>query len=133
MRYSDKTIEWFRNPRTVGEIADADGIGAVGDATCGDFLKIFIKVEEDHVRDIKFLCRGCPAAIATAGAATELARGKHLDEAVEITDEQIVAAVGGLPEPKLHCSNLAAEALQRAILDYVLNYPRKVMKGRGAS
>ena len=128
MNYSDKIIEHFGNPRNVGEIARADGAGAIGDPQCGDFLKISIRIENDHIRDMKFLCRGCPTAIATASILTELTMGKHLDEASEVTDEQIAAALGGLPEHKMHCSNLAVEALQEAIMDYILNYPRRAMK-----
>lgn len=111
------------SPRNVGEIPDADGVGSVGDPTCGDYLKVWIKVRNFHIVDIKFKCRGCPAAIATASAMTELAKGKHVDEAAEITDEMIAQAVGGLPPQKEHCSNLAATALYEAIMNYVFRSP----------
>ena len=128
MDYSDKLVDHFRNPRNVGDIPDADGVGVVGDPNCGDFLKVSIKVDGDRVSDVKFLCQGCPAAIATASIATELAIGKNLDDAAEITADEIAAVLGGLPEHKMHCSNLAAEGLQGAIMDHVLNYPRRVME-----
>lgn len=120
MLYTQTLIDHFANPRNVGELADADGVGEVRDPTCGDFLRIWIKVEDEHIADIKFKCKGCPAAIATASVLTEMAKGKHVDEAAEITDEKIAEAIGGLPLDKMHCSNIGAEALWRAIEDYIL-------------
>lgn len=119
MLYTETLIEHFANPRNVGEIDDADGVGQVGDPGCGDFLKIWIKVENERICDIKFKCKGCPAAIATASVLTEMAKGRSVDEAAEINDEMVAKAIGGLPLEKMHCSNLGAEALHRAIWDYV--------------
>lgn len=116
--YTDKVIEHFLNPRNVGRIADPDGVGTLGDPSCGDYLRIYIKVNDNRIVDIKFEIFGCPAAIATSSVLTELAKGKTLEEALEITDLEIVRALGGLPDPKIHCSNLGAAALHRAILDY---------------
>lgn len=117
--YNEKLLEHFSHPRNVGEIQDADGIAQMGDPTCGDMVKVWIKVREDRIVDIKFRVFGCPAAIATCSVMTELAMGKSLDEAAEITDEVVAAAVGGLPPDKVHCSNLSASALYEAIMDYV--------------
>ncbi len=116
--YAEKVLEHFSNPRNVGTIADADGIGAIGDPSCGDYLCINIKVKEERICDIKFQIYGCPAAIATSSVLTELAQGKSLDEAMQIEDLDVLEALGGLPDPKVHCSNLGAEALHQAILDY---------------
>ncbi|WP_290596206.1 MULTISPECIES: Fe-S cluster assembly scaffold protein NifU [unclassified Archaeoglobus] len=117
--YSDKVFEHFRNPRNVGEIKDADGVGTVGNPVCGDLMTIYIKVENDRIKDIKFQTFGCAAAIATSSMATELAKGKTLKEALEITRDVVAEALGGLPKQKMHCSNLAADALRRAIVDYL--------------
>jgi len=118
--YSDKVIDHFLHPRNAGQIPDPDGVGTIGDPSCGDYLRIYIKVKDNCIADIKFEIFGCPAAIATSSALTELAKGKSLDEAFEITDLDIVEALGGLPDPKMHCSNLGAGALQQAILDYIV-------------
>jgi len=128
--YSEKLIDHFENPRNVGELPDADGIGQVGDRGCGDSIKVWIKVRDEHIVDIKFKCRGCPAAIATASAMTELAKGIHVDEAAEITDEMISDAVGGLSEQKEHCSSLGATALYEAVMDYVFRSVREVSRDR---
>lgn len=117
--YGEKIIQHFLNPLNVGEIPDADGVGAIGDTACGDYLKVWIKVKENRIVDIKFKCRGCPAAIATSSMMTELALGKDLDDAGEISGEMIEEALGGLPEGKRHCSNLGADALYEAILSYI--------------
>lgn len=117
--YSEIIKEHFLNPRNVGEIPDADGVGSFGDPECGDYLRVWIKVRDEHIMDIKFRCKGCPAAIACASMMTVLASGKHVDEAAEMDEEMIDEALGGLPEHKRHCSNLGAGALQEAILDYV--------------
>jgi len=122
VRYTDVLIDHFLHPRNVGEIPDADGVGSVGDPNCGDILKVWIRVRDEHVVDVRFKCRGCPAAIATGSAMTELAKGRHLDDAAEIGPEMIADALGGLPDGKTHCSNLGAAALQNAILDYIWRF-----------
>ena len=121
MMYSEKVLDHFRNPRNVGEIEDADGVGTVGNPVCGDMMSIYIKVENDHIKDIKFKTFGCGAAIATTSMTTELAKGKTLDEALKITREEVADELGGLPPVKMHCSNLAADALHEAINDYRKN------------
>ena len=120
--YTDIVIEHFENPRNVGDMTDPDGIGVFGDPGCGDFLKVFIRVEDNIITDIKYLIKGCPASIACASIMTELAIGKDLDEAMMIEDEDIVNALGGLPEHKLHCSNLGASGLKEAIINHVYAY-----------
>ncbi|MCW4035712.1 MAG: Fe-S cluster assembly scaffold protein NifU [Candidatus Bathyarchaeota archaeon] len=119
--YSEKVLDHFRNPRNVGEIEDADGVGTVGNPVCGDMMSIYIKVENDRIKDIKFKTFGCGAAIATTSMTTELAKGKTLDEALKITREDVADELGGLPPVKMHCSNLAADALHEAINDYRKN------------
>ena len=116
--YSDKVLEHFKNPRNVGEIKDADGVGTVGNPVCGDMMTMYIKVKDDHITDIKFKTYGCGAAIATSSMTTELAKGKTVDEALEITRQSVADALEGLPPVKMHCSNLAADALHEAIKDY---------------
>jgi nitrogen fixation NifU-like protein len=116
--YSEKVMEHFTNPRNVGEIPDADGIGKVGNPVCGDLMWIYIKVKDDRIEDIKFKTFGCGAAIATSSMITELARGKTLDEAMKITRQDVADALDGLPPVKMHCSNLAADGLHAAIEDY---------------
>ena len=116
--YSNKVMEHFRNPRNMGEIKDADGIGTVGNPVCGDLMTIYIKVKNNKIDDIKFKTFGCAAAIATSSMITELARGKTLDEASKITRDNVANELDGLPPIKMHCSNLAADALREAIKDY---------------
>ncbi len=116
--YSEKVLDHFRNPRNMGEIKDADGIGKVGNPVCGDLMWIYIKVKDDRLEDIKFKTFGCGAAIATSSMITELARGKTLDEALKITRKDVADALEGLPPVKMHCSNLAADGLRAAIEDY---------------
>ncbi len=118
MMYSEKVLDHFRNPRNVGEIEDADGVGTVGNPVCGDMMSVYIKVEDDKIADIKFRTFGCGAAIATTSMTTELAKGKTLDEAMEITRQDVADELGGLPPVKMHCSNLAADALHEAIENY---------------
>lgn len=117
--YSEKVMEHFANPRNVGEIKDADGIGKVGNPTCGDLMWIYIKVKDNRLEDIKFKTFGCGAAIATSSMITELARGMTLEEALEITRKDVADALDGLPPVKMHCSNLAADGLHAAIKDYL--------------
>ncbi|PRX24227.1 modular FeS cluster scaffolding protein NifU [Orenia metallireducens] len=117
--YSDKVMEHFQNPRNVGEIPDANGVGTVGNAKCGDIMKMFIKVEDNIITDVKFKTFGCGAAIATSSMATELAVGKTVEEALELTNKAVAEALDGLPPAKMHCSNLAADALKKAINNYL--------------
>lgn len=116
--YSEKVMDHFTNPRNVGEITDANGVGEVGNPSCGDIMKIYLKVEDNVIKDIKFKTFGCGAAIATSSMVTEMAKGKTLDEALEITNKQVAEMLDGLPPKKMHCSNLAADALKKAIEDY---------------
>lgn len=118
MIYSDKVMDHFTNPRNVGEISNADGIGEVGNAKCGDIMKMYIKVDKNVITDVKFKTFGCGAAIATSSMATELIIGKTIDEALKITNKAVVEALEGLPPAKLHCSVLAEEAMKAAIDDY---------------
>lgn len=116
--YSETVKDHFKNPRNVGEIKDADGVGEVGNPVCGDIMTIFLKVEHDRIEDIKFLTFGCGAAIAVSSMLTEMAKGKTLEEAKKITNKDVAQALESLPKNKLHCSNLGADALQMAIKDY---------------
>jgi len=116
--YTDKVLDHFMNPRNVGSIPDADGIGQVGNPTCGDMMDFYIKVKDNRLADIKFKTFGCGAAIAVSSMVSEMAMGKTLEEAQAITREQVAAELGGLPDNKMHCSNLGAEALHAAIEDY---------------
>lgn len=116
--YSAKVMDHFMNPRNVGTIADADGIGEVGNAKCGDIMKFYIKVKDNIITDIKFNTFGCGAAVATSSMATELAKGKTIEDAMKMTNQAVAEALDGLPPVKMHCSNLAADALQAAIFDY---------------
>jgi nitrogen fixation NifU-like protein len=122
--YTDTVIEHFMCPRNVGSMNDADGEGTIGDPGCGDSLTIYIKVRNEIIEDISFLVFGCAAAIATSSMTTELAKGKTIEEAMKITEDDIVEALGGLPENKKHCSNLGVKALRSAIENY---YSRKVL------
>lgn len=117
--YSDKVMDHFRNPRNVGEIVGASGVGTVGNPVCGDMMTIYIKVKDDRLVDIKFKTFGCGAAIATSSMITELAKGKTLEDALKVTRKDIAEALDGLPPVKMHCSNLAADALHAAIQDYL--------------
>ena len=117
-KYSEKVMEHFQNPRNVGEIADADGIGTVGNASCGDIMKLFIKVKDGKIVEAKFKTFGCGAAIATSSMVTELVIGKTIDEALKISKATVAEALDGLPPQKMHCSNLAADALKAAIEEY---------------
>jgi len=118
--YTEKVMDHFTNPRNVGEIADASGIGEVGNAKCGDIMRIYLKVDDkDVIQDVKFKTFGCGAAIATSSMVTELVKGKTLQEALDISNQAVAEALGGLPPAKMHCSNLAADALHEAIKDYM--------------
>lgn len=111
-------MDHFRNPRNVGEIKDADGIGEVGNAKCGDIMRVYIKVKDGIISDVKFMTFGCGSAIATSSMATELIKGKPIEQALELTNQAVVEALGGLPAYKLHCSVLAEEAVKAAVKDY---------------
>ncbi|VBB06030.1 nifu clost: fes cluster assembly scaffold protein nifu [Lucifera butyrica] len=117
--YTEKVMDHFTNPRNVGEIKNADGIGEVGNAKCGDIMRIYLKVENDIIEDVKFKTFGCGAAIATSSMVTEMVKGKTLSEALQISNQAVAEALDGLPPAKMHCSNLAADALHEAIKDYI--------------
>lgn len=117
--YSEKVMEHFANPRNVGEIKDANAVGEVGNAKCGDIMKIYMNIEDNIIRDIKFKTFGCGAAIATSSMATELVMGKTVDEALELTNIAVAEALDGLPAIKMHCSVLAEEAIKEAICNYL--------------
>lgn len=123
--YSDKIMEHFINPRNVGEIANADGIGQVGNAKCGDIMKMYIKVHDNRIVDVKFKTFGCGAAIASSSMATEIIKGKTLEEAMKLSNKAVAEALGGLPAVKMHCSVLAEEAIKGAIDDYKLKLDAK--------
>ena len=116
--YTDKVMDHFENPRNVGVIEDADGIGEVGNPLCGDIMKMYLKIEDDRIADVKFKTFGCGSAIASSSMATSMIIGKTIEEALELTNKEIIDELGGLPPVKMHCSVLAEEALQAAILDY---------------
>ncbi len=117
--YTPEVIDHFSNPRNVGVIEDADGIGTIGDPDCGDFVRIYLRIRADHIREIAFEACGCPASIATTSALTELAEGKSINEALAIRESDVLEALGGLPEAKVHCSNLGTAALQQAIVYFL--------------
>ncbi|WP_353893180.1 Fe-S cluster assembly scaffold protein NifU [Proteinivorax hydrogeniformans] len=119
--YTEKVMDHFQNPRNVGEIKDADGVGEVGNVKCGDIMRIYLKVTDNVIKDVKFRTFGCGAAIATSSVITEMAVGKTIEEALELTNKQVADELGGLPPVKMHCSNLAADALKTAIEDYKEN------------
>ncbi|MTI70803.1 MAG: Fe-S cluster assembly scaffold protein NifU [Firmicutes bacterium] len=116
--YTEKVMEHFRNPRNVGEIEDADGVGEVGNAKCGDIMKIYLKIENGIIKDVKFKTFGCGSAIASSSMATELIKGKSIEEAMELTNKAVAEALDGLPAVKMHCSVLAEQAVKSALLDY---------------
>ena len=116
--YSEKVMDHFRNPRNVGVIEDADGVGEVGNAKCGDIMKIYLKIDNDTITDVKFETFGCGSAIASSSMATELIKGKPVSEAMELTNKAVAEALDGLPAHKLHCSVLAEEAIKAALKDY---------------
>ena len=118
MAYSEKVMDHFQNPRNVGNIENADGIGEVGNAKCGDIMRIYLKIDDDTITDVKFETFGCGSAIASSSMATELIKGKPLSQALELTNKAVAEALDGLPAYKMHCSVLAEEAIKSAILDY---------------
>lgn len=121
MIYTEKVMDHFKNPRNVGEVADANGIGEVGNAKCGDIMRVYLKVEENIIKDVSFMTFGCGSAIASSSMATELIKGKTLEEAWELTNKAVAEALDGLPPVKMHCSVLAEEAIHKAINDYRKN------------
>jgi nitrogen fixation NifU-like protein len=123
--YSELVMEHFRNPRNMGSIDDADGVGEVGNPQCGDMMRITIKVKDDILEDVKFQTLGCGAAVATSSMVTEMAKGKSISEAVAISNKAVAEALGGLPPAKMHCSNLAADGLRAAIEDYTAKQAAK--------
>ncbi|WP_461612233.1 Fe-S cluster assembly scaffold protein NifU [Clostridium sp. Marseille-QA1073] len=118
MEYSDKLLEHFYSPRNVGTLPDADGIGEAGDANCGDIMKIYIKVENNTIKDVRFMTFGCGSAIASSSIATELIKGKTLEEAWNLTNKSVIEALDGLPLEKIHCSVLAEQTIHKAINNY---------------
>jgi nitrogen fixation NifU-like protein len=135
MAYSDKVKDHFINPRNVGSIEDADGIGEVGNARCGDIMKMYLKVENGVITDVKFKTFGCASAIATSSMATELIKGKPVEEALTLTNKAVVEALDGLPSVKIHCSVLAEEAIKAAVKDYydrhAIAYAPEIFAGIG--
>ena len=128
--YSEKVMDHFRHPRNVGSMEDADGIGEVGNAKCGDIMKMYLKIDNDIVTDVKFETFGCGSAIASSSMATELIKGKPVSEVLQLTNKAVTEALDGLPAHKLHCSVLAEEAIQAAINDY---YERKKLRSAGST
>ena len=124
-QYSEKVMEHFKNPRNVGEIPDADGIGNVGNPVCGDIMRLYIKVKDNVITDAKFKTFGCGAAIATSSMVTEIVKGKTIEEALKVSNRAVAEALGGLPKVKMHCSVLAEEALKSAIDDYLKKKGKK--------
>ena len=123
--YSEKVMDHFRNPRNVGVIEDADAVGEVGNAKCGDIMKMYFKIDGDTLADVKFETFGCGSAIASSSMATELIKGKPLSEVAQLTNKAVAEALDGLPDYKLHCSVLAEEAIQSALADYYAKHPEK--------
>ena len=123
--YSEKVMDHFRNPRNVGVIEDADGVGEVGNAKCGDIMKIYLKIENEIVEDVKFETFGCASAVASSSMATELIKGKPVSEALKLTNQAVAEALDGLPAYKMHCSVLAEEAIRNALEDYYKKHPEE--------
>ncbi|MCR5353511.1 MAG: Fe-S cluster assembly scaffold protein NifU [Clostridiales bacterium] len=123
--YSEKVMDHFRNPRNVGIIEDADGVGEVGNAKCGDIMKMYLKIKDDIIEDVKFETFGCGSAIASSSMATELIKGKPVSEALKLTNKAVAEALDGLPDYKMHCSVLAEEAIKNALDDYYSKHPEK--------
>ena len=127
MNYSEKVMDHFQNPRNVGKIENADGVGEVGNAKCGDIMKIYLKIDDGIITDVKFNTFGCASAIATSSMATELIKGKPVSEALKLTNQSVVEALDGLPPVKMHCSLLAEEAVKAAVEDYMKKHPEAVI------
>ena len=125
MLYSDKVMDHFEHPRNVGEIADADGVGQVGNPKCGDIMKMYLKIDDGVITDVKFKTFGCCAAIATSSMATEMVKGKSIDEALQLTNKAVAEALDGLPPVKMHCSLLAEQAIHAAVEDYQKKHPKE--------
>ena len=125
--YSEKVMDHFEHPRNVGEIPDANGVGTVGNAKCGDIMRMYLKVENGIIEDVKFKTFGCGAAIATSSMATEMVKGKTLKEALQLTNKAVAEALDGLPPVKMHCSLLAEEAIHAAVEDYLKNHPEEAI------
>jgi nitrogen fixation NifU-like protein len=123
--YTEKVMDHFTNPRNVGELENPDGVGEVGNAKCGDIMRIYLDIKGDIIKDVKFKTFGCGAAVATSSMVTEMVKGKSIDEAMAISNAAVAEALGGLPETKMHCSNLAADALHKAIENYHENQSKK--------
>lgn len=128
--YSEKVMDHFSNPRNVGEIADANGVGEVGNAKCGDIMKIYLQIEDNIIKDVKFKTFGCGAAIATSSIATEMIKGKTVEEALELTNKAVIEALDGLPPAKIHCSVLAEEAVKAAIEDYMKKQGKEIKSSK---
>jgi nitrogen fixation NifU-like protein len=126
LMYSEKVMDHFSNPRNVGELADANGVGEVGNAKCGDIMKIYLQIEDNIIKDVKFKTFGCGAAIATSSIATEMIMGKTVEEALKLTNSAVVEALEGLPPAKIHCSVLAEEAVKAAIEDYMKKQGKEI-------
>jgi nitrogen fixation protein NifU and related proteins len=127
--YSEKVMEHFSKPRNVGEVSEPDGVGEVGNPVCGDMMKFTIRVKENRIEDVKYLTFGCGAAIAVSSMVSEMVKGKTLEEALQVTNKQVAEELGGLPGNKMHCSNLGAEALHKAIEDYMEKEKTTVKSG----
>ena len=125
MLYSDKVMDHFRNPRNMGKMEDADGIGEVGNAKCGDIMRMYIKVKDGVIKDVSFITFGCGSAIATSSMATEMVKGKSIDEALQLTNKAVAEALDGLPPVKMHCSLLAEQAIHAAVEDYQKKHPKE--------
>ncbi len=124
--YSEKVMDHFSNPRNVGEINNPDGVGEVGNAKCGDIMKVYLQIEDNIIKDVKFKTFGCGAAIATSSIATEMIKGKSLEEALQLTNKAVIDALDGLPPAKIHCSVLAEEAVKAAIEDYMKKQGKEI-------
>ncbi len=131
MEYSEKVMEHFMNPKNVGEIKDADGVGEVGNAKCGDIMKMYLKIEDGIIKDVKFKTFGCGSAIATSSMATEMIKNKPIKEAAKLTNKAVVEALHGLPAVKIHCSVLAEQAIKKALLNYCEKFNLNVKETLG--
>ena len=131
--YNEKVMDHFLNPRNLGDLSDADGVGEVGAAACGDIMKISLKIKDGKIEDARFKTFGCGSAIASSSMATELIKGRTVEEAMNFSNQEVVSALGGLPPVKIHCSVLAEEALKAALEDYLKKHPEKAVKAPEAA